>query len=338
MRANQEHLECYIDRVALIKETTGPCLASVADLFPDEPIVACDFSFRDIARAELRPYGYEFERIQNVDHHGPDSVWERFVSSGNLACLFVQEKGIAPLAVVNHTDCDSILSAGIVTGKLEPKAMYEEAVIAADHTGEENHIADLLQSIQDERSLRFSFDCLERLERGKPLDRKAIEWMDIRKRNREAAVAVLPSAVKIGELCCLELESKIESELLGALVSDSWAVAMAFPCRELPGRTELKMRLTKAAPAGFTLRLIDMAAVDPAYGGRWNAGSNRRGGASSESPAEILERVSAEFTCAVERFLVKMLRRQNSIPGRFPKEAARRSRGNQRLALTVPSK
>ena len=63
----------------------------------------------------------------------------RFVSSANLAVEWVRARhGPRPgdLVVITHTDCDSVLSSGIVSGRLEPKPEYEAAAIAADHTGE----------------------------------------------------------------------------------------------------------------------------------------------------------------------------------------------------------
>ena len=37
------------------------------------------------------------------------------------------------------------------------------------------------------------------------------------------------------------------------------------------------MRLGLAAPAGFSLHALKTDDFDPDYGGRWNAGSNKRG-------------------------------------------------------------
>lgn len=52
---------------------------------------------------------------------------------------YVKEEGIASPAdcvVINHTDCDSVLSSAIIRGILPPEKRFGDAAIAADHTGE----------------------------------------------------------------------------------------------------------------------------------------------------------------------------------------------------------
>jgi len=46
----------------------------------------------------------------------------------------------------------------------------------------------------------------------------------------------------------------------------------------------MKIRLGQAAPAGLMLDKRKIQVFDPNYGGRWNAGSNGRGGGTSLDP------------------------------------------------------
>jgi hypothetical protein len=299
-------IEGQFGQITLISETARPQLQDVLDLAGDEPFAVCDFSFIDLEKAERTPWGYSYGRLVNIDHHGPDKDWERHVSSGNLAADYVRANGPVAAVIINHTDCDSILSSGIACGTLPPDAKYEAAVMAADHTGEENAIADLLQAIQDERDLEFSFTCLAALESGNELDERAMRLMQVRQAQRvRAAEAVAKQSWIEGRLLCLSLDSKIESELVAPLVRNAWAIAMVFPSEENEGRTELKLRLTSQAPIGFTLRRIDLSEVDPAYGGRWNAGSNKRGGQSLKPASQLLAEVAEQFKMAEQVWMLE---------------------------------
>jgi hypothetical protein len=57
------------------------------------------------------------------------------VSSTNLAIPHVREYGTArkeDAVVIDHADCDSVLCAGIVSGRLEPTDAVGVAAIAVD--------------------------------------------------------------------------------------------------------------------------------------------------------------------------------------------------------------
>jgi hypothetical protein len=53
----------------------------------------------------------------------------------------------------------------------------------------------------------------------------------------------------------------------------------------------MKLRLGAGAPEGFTLHDLHMTELDPAYGGRWNAGSNARAGGTAIPPERYAEEV-----------------------------------------------
>ena len=94
----------------------------------------------------------------------------KHISSTTLANKYVTERG--PLnnsyaVIINHTDTDSILSSLIMSGKLKPHDEFDMAAIAADHTGKENIISDLLQALEDDRCLNKSVDALQKIVKKK---------------------------------------------------------------------------------------------------------------------------------------------------------------------------
>jgi hypothetical protein len=285
-------IEEILNGIVLISESPRPTIVRVRSLIPNESLVVCDCYVQGSENWNAHPWGYERDGIANVDHHAPDRRWERAISSGNLAVLYAQERGCCPVVMVNHSDCDSVISAGIVTGMLEPRHVYEAAVIAADHSGEENPIADLLQALQDQRNLALSFTCLQMLERGQALPPIAEEQLRHRRAQRERAHRLVRERLDVrGRVACLSIEDKIESELVGPLVPEAWLVAIAFPSPEHRGRIEFKVRLTAQAPAGMSLHRIGMDEVDPAFGSRWNAGSNKRRGCTDIPIEELFDRL-----------------------------------------------
>lgn len=83
----------------------------------------------------------------------------------------------ADIVVIDHSDCDSILCAWLVSGRLEPDDRFGAAAIAADHTGAADPIADLLQAIEYRRDLELSFRSLNTLLVNATFDREVnTDW------------------------------------------------------------------------------------------------------------------------------------------------------------------
>ena len=206
--------------------------------------------------------------------------------------------------------CDSVLSSGIVSGELPPDPRLGLAAIAADHTGEANVLADMLQELDNIRSvslradpqsaleesgssyLRYSHDLVQQyLERGEDgLDERALNAIAQRKRKRGAA----REAVSRGDFTMLSgvafatLSEKLDGELFPALLPDAQVILMSTS-RDGLSRWESKIWLGLASPEGSSLHDLNIREFDSAFGGRWNAGSNRRNGGSSIAPKEYAE-------------------------------------------------
>jgi len=260
-------------------------------------VVACDFYIEGAELAREIPGGYEIDGVMNIDHHAPSDRMMRHVSSTNLAIDQINYCGrINPggMVFVSHTDCDSVLSAAIMASELEPDSRFGEAAIAADHTGARNEIADVLQSLQSRRDLYFSLRNLRKLLDGQPLDWTAQPFYADRLRKREAAENLVEKKkVQMeGPLAHAVLDKKIDGELLPPKLPDAALILLITP-RADSSRWDARMRLGHSAPDGAHLRQLRMKRFDPAFAGRWNAGSNARNGGTDVRPDEYIWNVSS---------------------------------------------
>jgi hypothetical protein len=265
----------------------------LAALGRDE-VCACDVYVLGAEHWTRVPGGWARGRFVNVDHHAPAPEMARRISSANLAIERVTDLGPSTgVVVINHTDCDSILSAGIMSGRLAPRPAYGEAALAADHTGEANAIADLLQSLDDERDVALSFESLAHLEQGRPLPRRTQELCDQRRRARDAAaLAVREQRVEVDEgLATAVFDTALNGEFFPALLPEALVIVLCSPWPGDPERWEVKVRLGRAAPAGVTLDALPWHEFDPVQLGRWNARSNERGGGTRLRPADYIAAV-----------------------------------------------
>jgi hypothetical protein len=273
------------------------------DLVPDVTIVACDFYVLGAENGREVPGGYQLGRILNVDHHAPTARMATRVSSTNLALAHLAHGGgrhTDGAVVINHTDCDSVLSAALMCGLLEPDTRYGAAAIAADHTGEENGIADLLQSLDPLRDFDFSLESLRRLEQGRGLSTAALEMVARRAAHRRRARELVAAGAfhRRGCIAYAVLAERIDSTFLPALLPDACVILVSMPMG-VPDTHEVKLRLGMAAPSGLTLHALRIHEFDPAFGGRWNAGANRRSGGTSLSIEAYLEALEQRLATAM---------------------------------------
>lgn len=263
--------------------------AELRHKFPQGKVFVCDcyvdgIEKGDPLRASSETVGFIRNEVLNIDHHAPASCMQRQVSSGNLAASYVREHGPikdAPV-VINHVDCDSAISSAIMRGALPPHRLFEDAVVAADHRGESNRVADLLQALDSQRNLTLSLGNLAKLLKGEPLDLIAQEKLTEREQERARAKEIYDRGdyERRGGLIWIVGRESISGEFLTALFPEAVLIAYARPRRD--GKNEVKLRLGAAAPEGFSLLSLGLRELDPAFGGRWNAGSNKRGGYTSK--------------------------------------------------------
>ena len=80
-----------------------------------------------------------------------------------------------------------------------------------------------------------------------------------------------------------------------ALLPEAAVILLTAPHPDHADRWIAKLRLGRAAPAALTLHALGVEAFDPSYGGRWNAGANRRTGGTSLHPEEYAALVAARL-------------------------------------------
>jgi hypothetical protein len=286
-----------IRRVSVIPQRQRVEIADLLQAFPNRRIVACDFLVEGMLQGEEVPGGYELEGVLNVDHHAPVRCMERHFSSVHLAMAQVHSHGPAEAkaaVVINHVDADSVLSSLIMAGLLQPHPFWGEAGLAADHTGQEHPVADLLQALQSRRDLHLSTRSLGHLLRGLPLEPAALGDLAKRRSDRERAEALVREGQVhwSGKVAYARIQTKLDAGLLPPLLPEAWVILTFSPMKDREGHLEVKVRQGLAAPEGLSLQRLGIETFDPAYGGRWNAGSNIRGGGTPLSPETYAERVA----------------------------------------------
>lgn len=270
-----------------------------------ETIFACDFYVTGAEHGIEEKGGFRIGRILNVDHHAPHSRMERPITSTELAYDHLTAGAHADPAscvVIHHTDCDSILSSAMLLGLLPADPVLVAASIAADHTGEENAIADLLQALDEGRrgdrtveQYLESLHAVENLCAGRPLGDTATEALTHRRARRNLAQE-LKSRFDLRDGVALAISDRsIDSAFFPALVPEAAVIMVVSPNVANPDRWTVKLRLGKSAPPGLTLHSLRITDWDPQYGGRWNAGSDGRGGGTDIESALYASRLRARL-------------------------------------------
>ena len=292
--------------VHLIEKVQHISISDLEQRFPDGRIAACDFYVTHIEEGEEVTAGYELGRILNIDHHAPMPRMAHAISSTNLAIAMVNEQGPLPDAatVINHTDCDSVLSCAIVSGVLEPLPIFGEAAIIADHRGDENDISDLLQGLGPKRDLPYSLENLRRLLAGEALQDEAQIALDKRRAKRDKAREVVESGAfrQVGKLAFAVLPERFDGELFPPLLPEAALLMFAAPLKEDPSKWVVKVRMGRNAPDGLNINDLGVRQIDKSFGGRWNAGSNTRGGGTDIDPEHYAERLSRNLDQVLSEF------------------------------------
>jgi hypothetical protein len=269
--------------IYLVREKKENTLEELKEKYSGK-IAVLDLYIKDIEkRGQWDGNVLRFADIVGIDHHASIKEFSKNISSTNLAIEWVKKRGVLDKdysIVINHTDCDSVLSSLIVRGILSPDDIFGEAAIAADHTGKENEIADLLQALEDSRNLEFSTRNLQLLLEGKDLELEAKKLLEKININRKKAREIVEKGemLDLGGISYVQLSTKVESSYFPALLPDAQVVLVYCPLEKKQDHMEAKIRLGLAAPAGMTLDDLEINDIDPNFGYRWNAGSNRRAG------------------------------------------------------------
>jgi hypothetical protein len=274
------NIEGQYSNIYLVEKKQETTAGQLKELFPDHRICACDLYVKDSEQGNLDTDGtIRFDDILIVDHHPPLPEMRRHVSSTTFAIRYVTDQG--PLkndfaVAINHTDTDSILSSLIMCGILPPREEFNAAAIAADHTGEENLIGDLLQALEEDRDLPGSIEVLQKV-----LENRL--WV----RQKLQAEINLGNYKMCGGVACMVLDKKIDAGLLPWLFPDADAVVVGWP---MPAGSKGKWGIkTRLGIHTIGVSLLEMGFEN--IGGRWDAISNTRHGGTDMEPEEYARMV-----------------------------------------------
>lgn len=302
-------LTTSLDNISLIPMKAVNTKAQLREIFPNGDLFVCDFYLEGAEHDNPISGGYRDEHlsITIIDHHAPDISMFGPVSSGNLAIDYRSKYGVpsdSAKIIINHYDCDSIVSSLILGGHLPPDRIFSEAVIAADHTGEENPISDLLQALDYKRNLQFSVKNLAYLLMGKELDHEAKKLLAKRQKARALTLDALNNGAVIqnGPLTIVNITKNMRNEFMPAMFPNALVI---FTFEEGPNSDTWigRYRLGMAAPPGFTLFSLNLKKeLDPNLGGRWNGASNKRGGGSKMPLNEYINKLEHLFNQKFSNF------------------------------------
>ena len=276
----------------------------------DGAIYACDFYVTGAEDWTPEAGGLRSGRILNVDHHAPLERMDEPMTSTRLAVDHVRSAGVGEpgsWVVVNHTDCDSVLSSGVMLGVLPADDDLVAASASADHTGEPNEIADLLQALDETRvgdrtaeQYDESMRNLQLLLDGEPLEPGAVAAVESRHRKRAEVDALVERAELRDGLAFAHYEGEIDGALFSTRFHEAVVIMLAVPDARTPGSWVMKLRRGRGAPRGFSLHALNVDKWDANYGGRANAGSNKRGGGTTMTPEEWAERLRSRLRDALD--------------------------------------
>lgn len=275
--------------IQLFRESNSPTIEEIEREFPRaERIFVVDFYLRGIEKAgALLPCGAGYGhggKVINIDHHAPGELWERHVSSGVLACQWVREEGVVAakngdIVVINHTDCDSVLSALILTGVIPVHQRFEQAVLDADHRGTPNEIADILQACKSLRNLPLMVGALSCYFQSDALPEMVKKQLEELHKSRLAVKLLVDSGAFQEQhgVVLINCNRYFESDLFLTHFPNARVLVVGCPSGKNPALTFTRLRLGAGVEKGLSLHKLGVKELDPYFGGRFNAGSNKRG-------------------------------------------------------------
>jgi hypothetical protein len=274
--------------IHLIPGSNSPTVEELEQRFPEASrIFAVDFYLKGAEKGEPLSCGSGYQigqKVFNIDHHAPAPQWERHVSSGVLSCQWVRARGAVgadggDVVVINHTDCDSVLASMILTGVVPPHERFEEAVLDADHRGTPNELADVLQACSTTRDLSLLVEGLSAFLKEEPLSARVRSHIDQLYGNRLAVKEIVQQRQheERNGVVFISCDRYFDSELFLPHYPHARIIVIGCPCEDSPEVPLTRVRLGAGVEKGLSLHRLGLKDFDPYFGGRFNAGSNKRG-------------------------------------------------------------
>lgn len=280
------------------------CDAYVADIESTEGVIVTDYGF------SLRTHAGE---IVIVDHHAPQKRFKRIVTATELAIRYFRRYGRTDedtLVAVNHSDTDSVLAVMVICGILDHvdnqrrwEKLFVEAANAADFNGTANDIADLLQACECMGDLGYSAINLRRMMNGIPIGATAEASVYERRKDREKVGECVRRGIfkTYGKVCYafLDRSFNVDPVLWFSYLPKAAAIVLFVPH---PKNCEYGSRARRIARIGIgaagagkvAFDEIGIAEFDPAWKGKWNAGSDYYEGTSLD-PKKYVRYLNAKI-------------------------------------------
>ena len=272
-------------------------------------VIICDAYVQDIEkRGVKRRFGYMSDKLTVIDHHSPERRFAKPVSATNLVIGYVKKYGPArsdTVVVTNHTDADSLLSILIMLGILPAdEGLFGRAAIAADHTGEPDAIADLLQAFKLQGNLELSIKNLQHFLDGEPLEARAQELLDERHAERRRAERIVEGGMlrTAGSVSYAVLPRSIDLALISPLMPEAVIILTLTPRRTQPELSTVRMRVGTKWQGVVLLNELGIREIDDGFGCRFNTGSDRRAGRGTLLDAE---KFAALVDARVRAYVIK---------------------------------
>jgi len=302
--AKRARIESPKTRLRLLHLFDTITLDELKQRYGNHPAVfACDFYIADIEkRGQEIVGGYACENIYNIDHHAPTKRMMSNVTATSLAIDYIKKHGAIPegsCVLINHTDCDSVLSSLIMCGILlideeDDANLYIKAAESADHTGAAHDIADLLQVLAPQRDVTLSAQSMDKLIKGEDLDEKVATLFKKRSEERMRVFALVEQGkLKQKEhvtFLAVTPDQNVDIQLLYWTLPDAEIIMTAGPMPNDASHTGIKIMLGRKAPKGLCLNTVGLG---DGFGGRWDAVSNKRAGGTTNSPAIYIDKINA---------------------------------------------
>lgn len=273
------------------------------------PILAIDFpvnfgrSGAEVLTDSGLLCGFEDSKlgVACIDHHADDHRMWRSISTTPLMCFLVREYGL-PIEygyqpAINHMDADIVLATLVAIGIIDPRdERFASAAVAADHTGEQNDIGDLLNGIEHKRDLVFSWQALQAHLQGERLPEEAIIGWEKRKADRNQALQAVNNGefmeMAPGVFVYQSQGSLMRTEYVCNALPDAKVIVTATKSQFGQGY-DYKIRVGPSWPEGHSLHQLNL----PLFGGRWNAGGTIRAGqAVTMSPDIYASEISRKMS------------------------------------------
>lgn len=254
------------------------------------------------ANGEVLGWFYPDFNLINLDHHSDHIQFEAAVSTAIQCNIFNQSRNRQnksnELAILSHTDCDSILSLVALSNPnlhFQFKIAFAHAVISADHMGNENLIADVLQSIEKLRDVNQSVEVLKSLLSGKSISDLPTDIQEryaVRKGQREIAQAMVQEGLfsHAGSgVYFVESEKSIPTEIFPQYFNQAGinakVILIGSKSPDYVGKYKIAVRAGLALPSEVSLLKIsdELSLRKFGFGGRNRAGNTGRNLAKADN-------------------------------------------------------